>query len=63
MKAKILLTSRQVAVQSGSHPQQVARLTQRGVIKPTAATESGLKLFNKSAVRTVLSARAAVSAI
>lgn len=59
MKVKILLTSRQVATQAGAHPQQVARLTARGVIKPAAATNSGLKLFEPNAVRIVLRARAA----
>lgn len=62
MKIKLLLTSNQVATQAGAHPQQVARLTDRGVIKPTAATESGLKLFEPNAVRIVLRARSASNA-
>ncbi len=60
-KFKILLTGREASSQAGVHPQQLSRMVERGTVKPTATTASGIKLYEPGVIRLILKCRAEMS--
>jgi hypothetical protein len=56
-KISILLTGREASAKAGVHPQQLARMVQRGTVTPTASTASGITLYQPGVVRIILQSR------
>lgn len=56
-KISILLTGREASSKAGVHPQQLARMVQRGTVTPTASTASGIRLYQPGVVRIILQKR------